>query len=120
MSQRNPIISQIRGGCLLAAVLALSAPLQASETGAFIGGMFATKLLGSMERRTKAEEMQAYETSRMAQPVQRAAPAPAAAPSSGTSMSAEQKLKQLDKLAAGGYITPAEYKARRKAILDAM
>jgi hypothetical protein len=118
MSQRNSIISRIRGGCLLAALLTLSAPLQASETGAFIGGMFATKLLGSMERRTKAEEMQAYETSRMAQPVQRAAPA--AAPSSGTSMSAEQKLNQLDKLAAGGYITPAEYKARRKAILDAM
>ncbi|MGD2075927.1 MAG: hypothetical protein PVG38_13565 [Gammaproteobacteria bacterium] len=118
MLQGNTIISRISGGCLLAAVMILGAPLQASETGAFIGGMFATKLLGSMERRTRAEEMQAYEGARSAQPVQRAAPAPA--PSSGTSMSAEQKLNQLDKLAAGGYITPAEYKARRKAILDAM
>lgn len=27
-------------------------------------------------------------------------------------------LTQLDKLAAGGYITPAEYKARKKAIVD--
>jgi hypothetical protein len=35
-------------------------------------------------------------------------------------MTTEQKLQQLDKLAAGGYITPAEYKARRKAILDSM
>jgi hypothetical protein len=35
-------------------------------------------------------------------------------------MTPEQKLKQLDKLAAGGYITPAEYKAKKKAILDGM
>jgi len=37
-----------------------------------------------------------------------------------THMTTEQKLKQLDKLAAGGYITPAEYKAKKKAILDGM
>jgi len=35
-------------------------------------------------------------------------------------MTPEQKLDQLDKLAAGGYITPAEYKARRQAILDSV
>ena len=29
----------------------------------------------------------------------------------------EAQLNQLDRLAAGGYITPAEYQARRKAIL---
>ncbi len=34
--------------------------------------------------------------------------------------SAEQRIKELDKLAAGGYITPAEYKARKKKILDSM
>jgi hypothetical protein len=32
----------------------------------------------------------------------------------------QQKLNELDALAAGGYITPAEYKARRKAILDSL
>jgi hypothetical protein len=32
----------------------------------------------------------------------------------------EQNLNQLDKLAAGGYITPVEHKARRQAILDTM
>jgi len=43
-----------------------------------------------------------------------AQPAPAAKPST------EDRLKQLDKLAAGGYITPEEYKAKKKAILDSM
>jgi len=32
----------------------------------------------------------------------------------------QQKLAQLDKLAAGGYITPEEYKASDKAIIDSM
>jgi hypothetical protein len=34
--------------------------------------------------------------------------------------SIEAQLNQLDKLAAGGYITPAEYESRRKAILNEM
>jgi len=32
--------------------------------------------------------------------------------------STQQRLDQLDKLAAGGYIAPEEYKAKKKAILD--
>ena len=32
----------------------------------------------------------------------------------------QQKLQELDALAAGGYITPQEYKARRKAIIDSL
>jgi hypothetical protein len=32
----------------------------------------------------------------------------------------KKKLQELDKLAAGGYITPEEYKAKKKAILDSM
>jgi hypothetical protein len=35
-----------------------------------------------------------------------------------TQPTAQQRLAQLDKLAAGGYITPEEYKAKKKAILD--
>jgi hypothetical protein len=46
--------------------------------------------------------------------VQQAAPAP----SGGGS--AEARIQQLDKLAAGGYITPAEYKAKKQAILNSM
>ena len=48
--------------------------------------------------------------------VYQAAPAPAPA----AHQTPKQKLDQLDKLAAGGYITPAEYKAKKKAILDSM
>jgi hypothetical protein len=47
--------------------------------------------------------------------VPQAAPAPAPAQSSPT-----QKIQELDKLAAGGYITPEEYKAKKKAILDSL
>ena len=43
-----------------------------------------------------------------------AAPAPAAAPT------AQSRIDQLNKLAAGGYITPQEYKAKKKSILDGM
>jgi hypothetical protein len=34
--------------------------------------------------------------------------------------SAEERIKQLDKLAAGGYITPEEYKEKKKKILAGM
>jgi hypothetical protein len=33
-------------------------------------------------------------------------------------LSPQQRLDQLDKLAAGGYIAPEKYKAKKKAILD--
>jgi hypothetical protein len=42
------------------------------------------------------------------------------APAASSSMTPEQRIQQLDKLAAGGYITPAEYKAKKKAILDSL
>ena len=34
--------------------------------------------------------------------------------------STEDRLKELDKLAAGSYITPEEYKVKKKAILDSI
>jgi hypothetical protein len=84
-------------------------PAHAGEAGAFIGGIFATKIMDNMQRRTRAEEVQAYEAAR------------APAPSSGSSsQSAESRLRELDKLAAGGYITPQEYKAKKQAIIDSM
>jgi hypothetical protein len=97
---------------LLATTLSLSMPALANKTGAFIGGMLTSKVLNNMSRRTDAEERQAYNSSRQAAPAA-AAPAPAA-------QSPEQRIQQLDKLAAGGYITPAEYKAKKKSIVDGM
>ena len=84
---------------------------------AFLGGMVAGHLVtGAVERserRTRAAEYQAYSQPRAVQQAEPAS-APAAKPT------AQQRLDQLDKLAAGGYITPQEYKAKKKAILDGM
>jgi len=95
----------------LITILGLSTPAQANKTGAFIGGMLTAKVVNNMSRRTAAEEQQAANSS------QQAAPAPAPAPAA---QSPEQRIAQLDKLAAGGYITPDEYKAKKKAIIDGM
>jgi len=65
--------------------------------------------------RTAAEVHQAYGQPRT---VHQAAPAPAPAPAPAAKPTAQQRLDQLDKLAAGGYITPEEYKTKKKAILD--
>ena len=98
---------------LLTTTIGLSTPAQAGKAGAFIGGMLTAKVVNNMSRRTEAEEQQAANSSRQAAP----APAPAAAPAA---QSPEQRITQLDKLAAGGYITPAEYKAKKQSIIDSM
>ena len=92
---------------------------RAGKGGAFLGGMVAghiiTGAVNRSERRTEAEEYQAYSQPRT---VQQTAPAPAPAPAAKPTT--QQRLDQLNKLAAGGYITPQEYKAKKKAILDGM
>jgi len=102
---------------LLVATLSPGMPALASEAGAFIGGVLATKVIGNMNRQTRAQEQQAYNSSQQAAPAAAPAPAPAPAPAAQTP---EQRIAQLDKLAAGGYITPEEYKAKKKSILDSM
>ena len=94
---------------------------RAGKGAAFLGGMVAghivTGAVDRSKRRTEAAEYQAYSQPRT---VQQAAPAPAPAPAPAAKPSAQQRLDQLNKLAAGGYITPEEYKAKKKAILDSM
>jgi hypothetical protein len=91
------------------------------DGAAFLGGMVAGHVIGGMVRRsrirTAAEVHQAYDQPRT---VQQAAPAPAPAPAPAAKPTAKQRIQQLDKLAAGGYITPQEYKAKKKAILDSL
>jgi hypothetical protein len=116
MSDKNRFISNTVGVLLVTAVLTASVSVQAgSDAGAFIGGMLTTKVLGNMRQRTEAEQQQAYYAQQNTQQrqVQQAAPA-------SPTQTTEQKLKELDKLAAGGYITPAEYKAKKQSIIDAM
>jgi len=97
---------------LASATLTASLPLQAGNTGAFVGGMLTSRVLHNMSARTQAEQDQAYYAQQQSQQVQQA-------PVSST-QSTEQKLDELNKLAAGGYITPEEYKAKKQAIIDAM
>ena len=93
--------------------------------GAFLGGMIGghvlTKMVGRSERRTQAQEYQAYGSQQQPTVVYQQVPAqPAPQPSAGSGPSIEQRLQKLDELAAKGYISPEEYKARRKAILDSL
>lgn len=104
---------------LLAATLVTSLPAQASDTGAFVGGMLTSRVLGNMRERTEAEQQQAYYAQQSAQQQQQQQPVQQSTPASSTK-STEQKLDELNKLAAGGYITPEEYKAKKQAIIDAM
>jgi len=111
MSIRNKIVSGALACVIGSAAFSISVPASASDAGAFIGGVFATKLLGNMRRNTDAQEEQAHYAQQAAQRPVSSAPAQS---------SSESRIKQLDKLAAGGYITPAEYKQKKKAILDSM
>jgi len=94
----------------------------ADDAGAFLGGVLATKVLGNMKDRTQAEQEQAYyaQQSAQQQQYQQQQPVQQAAPAAPAQLTPEQRIQQLDKLAAGGYITPAEYKQKKQAILDSM
>ena len=110
MRNRNKMAAGALACVLGATGVVISTSALADDAGAFIGGVFATKLLSNMSQRTQAEQAQAQAAQRQAQPV-------AAAPAH---KSTQQRLDELDKLAAGGYITPEEYKTKKKAILDSM
>lgn len=102
--------------------LTFSLPAQASDAGWFLGGVLATKLAGSIKQSVEADKQQAQAAQQQAHAMQQAnamrmAPPPPPPPLPKTP---QQKLNELDALAAGGYITPQEYKARRKAILDSL
>lgn len=110
-------------------MIGFAAPVYAiSKGGAFIGGALAGHVVSGAvdrsKRQTRAAEQQA--AAAQSQPVyqqaapvyQQAAPAPSAAPAAQPSV--EQRIQQLDKLAAGGYITPEEYKAKKQSILNSM
>ena len=98
--------------CVLGmAVAGTSTAVLADGAGAFLGGVLATKVVGNMRAQTEAEQEQAeYARQSAAQPV-RQAPA---------QKSPEQRIAELDKLAAGGYITKEEYKRKKQAIVDSM
>jgi hypothetical protein len=115
MSKKITFSSCAASAVLLALAATTTGTAHASDTGAFVGGMLTSRVLNNMHQRTEAEQQQAYYAQQSAQqPVQQAAPA--ASPTQST----EQKLDELNKLAAGGYITPEEYKTKKAAIINAM
>jgi hypothetical protein len=94
---------------LVVAGLTAAAPAQADGAGAFIGGMLTSRVIRNMSDRTQAQESMAY--NQQQQSVQQAPPA---------KLTPQQRMQQLDKLAAGGYITPEEYKTKKQAIVNSM
>jgi hypothetical protein len=124
---RSIVLRALPAGLLAVGVSMASytPPAASGDSAAYaLGGLLAGHLLTDMRARRQQEALEqqqqtqalnriAYGGGASRQQVTHHAPA-------GQSMTPEQKLDQLDKLAAGGYITPAEYKARRKAILDSM
>ena len=108
--KRTVVVLVVTALCLTI-VPGFTTEARANKGAAFLGGMIAGHVVtGAVSRdrqRTQAAEYQAY-----SQPSHAPAPAAQSTP--------EQKIDQLNKLAAGGYITPAEYKAKKQAILNSM
>lgn len=125
---RSFVLRVLPAGLLAAgaAMTAYTPMAYSSDNAAYaVGGLLAGHLLTDMRFRRQQEaqqqqqQTQALNTMAYGSGGSRHTAAAPQAPAA-SSMTPEQRLNQLDKLAAGGYITPAEYKARRKAILDAM
>jgi hypothetical protein len=88
-----------------------SIPVQADGAGAFLGGIAVARIGSNVRDRRDYEEDQAYYAQQQAEATQSQA---------NSQQSPQQRIAQLDKLAAGGYITPEEYKAKKQSILDEM
>lgn len=94
----------------------VTVPALADGAGAFLGGIAVARIGQNVRDRNDYEEDQAYAAQQQAN----AATRQANATQQQANLTPEQKIAQLDKLAAGGYITADEYKSRKKAILDNM
>ena len=106
------------GGVTVSFGLALAGgPAQAHHNDwglPLVGGALGGYALGALVSNSKARSERVSETPATVyrEPVTTYVPA---VPSAST---IEAQLNQLDKLAAGGYITPEEYKTRRQALLN--
>jgi len=102
----------------------LQTEARADKGAAFLGGMVAGHIVGGAVRRSKIQTAAAVQAANQPKTqtvyVQQPATTTSAQPAPAAKPSTEDRLKQLDKLASGGYITPEEYKAKKKAILDSM
>jgi len=117
------MIERMRRAALCAAcagTVAFSASAQASDSaGWFLGGMLAARLGSAIKQSVEAQKEQAAAMQQQ-NAMRMAPPPPPPQPQVQIPKTPQQKLQELDALAAGGYITPQEYKARRKAIIDSL
>lgn len=90
---------------------------RAGGAGAFFGGMMVGHIVGGAIRRDKERTAA---TTDMAYGTRTATTTYVQQPAYTPPLTAEQRLHQLDKLAAAGYITKEEYRTRRQAILSSM
>jgi hypothetical protein len=94
------------------------------DGAAFLGGMVAGHIIGGAVRRsrirTAAAVQEANQPKTQTVYVQQPATTSSAQAAPAAKPTAKQRIQELDKLAAGGYITPQEYKAKKKAILDSL
>jgi hypothetical protein len=89
--------------------------------GGLVGGAGLTALYYNSQRHDGGGGGERYAPpAQVVQPVYvaPAATIPAAAPAVPSATTIEDQLNVLDQLAAKGYITPAQYQARRQALLD--
>jgi hypothetical protein len=116
-----------RGLCVVA-IAALGAGLGASSAKAhhsdwglpLVGGLVGGAGLTALYYNSQRQHQQSAPAT-VVQPVYvapAAAPAAPAAPAVPSATTIEDQLNVLDQLAAKGYITPAQYQARRQALLD--
>jgi hypothetical protein len=114
---RRQAVAIALGVCVAAPMALHSDRAHAGSGGAFVGGLVGghilTRAMDNDQRRTQAAEAQAYQ--QQPQVVYQQAP-----PASSGGGSTQQRLDELDALAAKGYITQSEYKTRRQGILDSM
>ena len=117
------------GPVLMAFIITIIMPglpteARADKGAAFLGGMVAGHVVGGAVRRSRIRTAAAVQAANQPKTqtvyVQQPATTTSAHTTAATKPSVEDRLKQLDKLAAGGYITPEEYKAKKKAILDSL
>jgi hypothetical protein len=121
----NRIVAIMIAICIGFTVMPGFVPEVRSHDGAaFLGGMVAGHVIGGAVRRSRIRTAAAVQEANQPRTqtvyVQQPATTSSAQTAPAAKPTAQQRLDQLDKLAAGGYITPQEYKAKKKAILDSM
>ena len=113
MSINRTYVKNMMLTALGVATITINVPAHADGAGAFIGGIAVARIGQSIRDSNEAQQDQAYYAQQQAEAAQ--AQAAAAQPKT-----AEERIAELDKLAAGGYITQDEYKTRKKQILDSL